>query len=40
MSPTGILGDARGSTAAIGERLLEFEIDRWVAAIRSGELAR
>ena len=40
MSPTGILGDARGSTASIGERLFDFEIERWVAAIRSGELAR
>jgi creatinine amidohydrolase len=34
------LGDARGSTVAIGERLFDFEIERWVAAIRSGELAR
>ncbi len=39
MSPTGILGDARGSTAEIGERLFKFEIDGWVAAIRSGEIA-
>jgi creatinine amidohydrolase/Fe(II)-dependent formamide hydrolase-like protein len=39
MSPTGILGDARGATAEIGERLFAFEIERWVEAIRSGELA-
>ena len=40
MSPTGILGDARGSTAEIGERVLQFEIERWVKAIRSGEIAK
>ncbi len=39
MSPTGILGDARDSTAEIGERLFDFEIQRWVEAIRSGEIA-
>jgi creatinine amidohydrolase/Fe(II)-dependent formamide hydrolase-like protein len=38
-SPTGILGDARESTAAIGERLFAFEVDQWVQAIRTGELA-
>jgi creatinine amidohydrolase len=40
MSPTGILGDARGSTAEIGERLFDFEIRRWVEDIRSGAIAR
>jgi creatinine amidohydrolase len=39
MSPTGILGDARGSTAEIGERLFDFEIKRWVEDIRSGAIA-
>jgi creatinine amidohydrolase len=39
MSPTAILGDARDSTAEIGERLFAFEIAGWVNAIRSGELA-
>lgn len=39
MSPTGILGDSRGSTDEIGERLLEFQIERWVADIRSGAIA-
>jgi creatinine amidohydrolase len=34
------LGDARGSTAAIREHLFDYEIERWVEANRSGELAR
>jgi creatinine amidohydrolase len=38
-SPTGILGDARNSTAEIGERLFDQSVDEWVRAIRSGELA-
>jgi creatinine amidohydrolase len=38
-SPTGILGDARGSTAEIGERLFEQSVEEWVKAIRSGALA-
>jgi creatinine amidohydrolase len=36
-SPTGILGDARNSTAEIGNRLFEHNVQRWVEAIRSGE---
>jgi creatinine amidohydrolase len=39
MSPTGILGDARGATAEIGERLLDFNTRQWVEAVRSGKYA-
>ena len=39
MSPTGILGDARGSTAEIGEALFNQNITRWVDAIRAGTYA-
>ncbi len=35
MSPNGILGDARGSTAEIGELLLEDRVDELVALIGS-----
>ncbi len=37
-SPTGILGDARGSTAELGERLLAHEVAEWVRALRAGDL--
>lgn len=37
MSPTGILGDARGSTDEIGERLFSFRVNQWVDAIKSGK---
>lgn len=39
MSPTGILGDARGATAEIGERLFDHQVRTWVEAIRSGRWA-
>lgn len=38
MSPTGILGDARGATAALGERLLAHNVESWVRDIRSGAI--
>lgn len=38
MSPTGILGDARDSTAEVGARLLDNNVEDWLRAIRSGEL--
>lgn len=40
MSPTGILGDARGATAELGERFLEYSVAEWVRAVRTGELLR
>ncbi len=39
MSPTGILGDARRSTAAIGEKMLTERIERVAKLIESGALA-
>ncbi len=39
MSPTGILGDARGSTAAIGEKMLTERIERIAKMIEAGALA-
>ncbi len=39
MSPTGILGDARGSTAALGEKMLAERIDRLAGMIETGTLA-
>jgi creatinine amidohydrolase len=38
MSPTGILGDARGSTAALGEKLLSARVERLAELIESGAL--
>ncbi len=40
MSPTGILGDARGSTAALGEKMFAERIERLAQMIESGALAR
>ncbi|HXX39555.1 MAG TPA: creatininase family protein [bacterium] len=40
MSPTGILGDARGSTGALGERIFADRIERVAKMIERGELAR
>lgn len=40
MSPTGILGDARGSTDSIGEKMFADRIERLARAIEGGELAR
>lgn len=40
MSPTGILGDARGATAAIGEKMFAERIERLAQMIESGTLAR
>lgn len=39
MSPTGILGDERGSTAALGEKMLSLRIERLAALIEQGALA-
>lgn len=39
MSPTGILGDARGSTAALGEKMLVERVDRLAKLIEDGLLA-
>ena len=39
MSPTGILGDARGATAELGEKIMEARIGRLVEMIRAGSLA-
>ncbi len=39
MSPTGILGDARGSTAAIGEKMFADRIERLAGLIEAGTLA-
>jgi creatinine amidohydrolase len=40
MSPTGILGDARGSTAALGEKMFQERIERLAQMIEEGVLAR
>jgi creatinine amidohydrolase len=40
MSPTGILGDARGSTAALGEKMFAERIERLAQLIEAGALAR
>jgi creatinine amidohydrolase/Fe(II)-dependent formamide hydrolase-like protein len=40
MSPTGILGDARGSTAALGEKMFAERIERLASMIEAGALAR
>jgi len=40
MSPTGILGDARGSTADLGEKMFTERIERVARMIEEGELAR
>jgi creatinine amidohydrolase len=40
MSPTGILGDARGSTAALGEKMFADRIERLASMIEAGTLAR
>jgi creatinine amidohydrolase len=40
MSPTGILGDARGSTAALGEKMFAQRIERLASMIEAGALAR
>ena len=39
MSPTGILGDARGATTELGQKMMEARIDRLAEMIRSGSLA-
>lgn len=39
MSPTGILGDARGSTAALGEKMLSLRVERLAELIEAGALA-
>jgi len=38
-SPTGILGDARNSTAALGEKIFADRIERIAKMIEAGELA-
>jgi creatinine amidohydrolase len=40
MSPTGILGDARGSTAELGEKMFKERIERVATMIEEGVLAR
>jgi creatinine amidohydrolase len=40
MSPTGILGDARGSTAELGEKMFALRVERLAQMINAGELAR
>jgi creatinine amidohydrolase len=40
MSPTGILGDARGSTAALGEKMFAERIERLASMLEAGTLAR
>ena len=40
MNPTGILGDARGSTAALGEKMFDERIERVARMIEEGVLAR
>lgn len=40
MSPTGILGDARGSTAGLGEKMFDERIERVARMIEEGALAR
>ena len=39
MSPTGILGDARNSSAALGEKMFAERIERIAKMIEAGELA-
>jgi creatinine amidohydrolase len=39
MSPTGILGDARGATAELGERMLTLRVERLAEMIRTGVLS-
>jgi len=39
MSPTGILGDARGSTPELGEKLFRERIERVARMIETGALA-
>lgn len=39
MSPTGILGDARGSTRELGEKMFAERIERLARMIESGSLA-
>ena len=39
MSPTGILGDARNSSAALGEKMFADRIERIAKMIEAGELA-
>ncbi|HEV2440064.1 MAG TPA: creatininase family protein [bacterium] len=39
MSPTGILGDARGSTAELGEKMFTDRIERLASMIEAGDLA-
>jgi creatinine amidohydrolase len=39
MSPTGILGDARGSTRELGEKMLAVRIERIAQMIEAGTLA-
>jgi creatinine amidohydrolase len=38
MSPTGILGDARGSTAALGEKMFAERVERLASMIETGAL--
>ena len=40
MSPTGILGDARGSTTELGEKMFAARIERVARMIEEGALAR
>jgi creatinine amidohydrolase len=40
MSPTGILGDARGSTEELGEKMFKERIERVATMIEEGVLAR
>ena len=40
MSPTGILGDARGSTIELGEKMFAARIERVARMIEEGVLAR
>jgi len=40
MSPTGILGDARGSTAELGEKMFAERIERLASMIEAGDMAR
>ncbi|HLY20972.1 MAG TPA: hypothetical protein VKT83_00730 [bacterium] len=39
MSPTGILGDARGSTAQLEEKMFAERIERLARMIETGALA-
>jgi len=38
ISPTGILGDARGSTTELGERMLDYITERFVRRMEAGDL--